>query len=187
MVILIPALLFLLVLMVNIFGVRNRGDVGSRGTKFEALGGGVSGVLTPAHDGLNIVVIQLKNPNLESTKDYLFEINIDNETIRNISFNGTNVGDPSDLRLQFEPIADSSKKSFEIKVKPLADKDTILQVRVDESSNLSYRSYYRVVEKKDAVDSVLFSLKQKISSNLVFFGLWLTILYIVYTKGYNLK
>ena len=185
--IIIPVLIFVSVLIVDVFGVRNRADVIKRGTKFEVVDDGISGVLKPEHDGINIVVVQLKNPGLESTNDYVFEVNADNQTIRSIVFNGANAGDPSDVRLQFEPIADSSKKLFEIKVKPLDEKDRILQARVDETGNLSYLSYYRVVEKSDAVESILFNLKQKILSNLVFFGLWLTILYILYSKGYNLE
>lgn len=76
----------------------------------------VTQTITPVHDGLNVVVIFLKNRSILNNDKLVFTLSQNNQTVRTIELSGSNVGDGETVRFQFEPIIDSGSKTYEIKL-----------------------------------------------------------------------
>lgn len=170
-------LLIAVVFAIQIVGVRNRIDTAVPGDKFEILDNPVSGILKSDNNFLNILMLRMKNPGIENNGVFNFEL-LDNQgnQVRQISFGGMNIGDPGDLRFQFEPIPDSAGKEYQILVTP-DEAQPMVFIEVSKDEEISYTSYFRTVNKSLAAKSFANLLKGKISSNIGFFSFWILMLF----------
>lgn len=110
-------LVILLVLLVSAFGVRKRVDIAqTRGDTLYRLHGNkkVGQTFIANNDNLNIIFLDLKNSALKNQKPIYFRLEETKtaQNLREIEINGRNVGDPSSVRFQFEPVLDSAGKSY---------------------------------------------------------------------------
>jgi len=170
-------LLIAVVFAIQIFGVRNRIDTSVTAYKFEVLDSPVSGMLKSNNNFLNILMLRMKNPGIENNGVFKFEL-LDNQgnQVRQISFGGMNIGDPGDLRFQFESIPDSAGKEYRIILTPDDSEPTVF-VEVSKEEEISYTSYFRTVNKSLAAKSFANLLKGKIVTNLGFFSFWILLLF----------
>jgi hypothetical protein len=181
--------LYLAILGIDIFVVKNRVDTKSDGVRFEAVGRGKTVEIKPAHDLLNIVILQMKNPGLVSHQDFIFRI-IDSSgnILRSINFNGQNIGDPGSVRFQFEPLSASYGKKLRVEVlKADGGDEQIVKVNVASDGSMSYTSYYRTGNKFQNIREVLLSVFNKIIKDYVFIFTWTALLILILVKGYRLK
>lgn len=124
---------------------------------------------TPSHDQINIIRLRLKNSRLIDTGQYrLSLLDSSGDVIKAVDFSGRNVGDPSDLRLQFPPLQNSLAITS-IELKPLSS-DPQLQVYIDSSDNISFTAYYR------EPGGLKWPNLSFISADLGFFFIWFGIL-----------
>jgi len=188
-VIVVIVFLFLTIYFVDLFLVKNRLDTKTNGAYFELVGEGKSAEIKPAHNLLNIVVVSMKNPGLVNHENYIFQLYDTNNNLgRSIEFKGDNIGDPSDLRFQFEPISGTKDKTFNIKIFPL-NKDTKSDVKVSvtDDGNISYTTYYKTENKRDVAKDIVVSYLEKTSGDWVFFAIWGVSLGVILVKGYRIR
>ena len=185
--VMIVSLLMLLgaVFSVLIFGVRNRVNTAVAGDKYEILDKPITASLVNSNNYLNIIMLRMKNPGIENNGFFVFEL-IDETgyAVRKIDFRGMNIGDPGDMRFQFEPIENSAGKEYRISVTP-DDSQPMVSIEVSKDGEISYTSYFRTINKPLAAKSLTNLLKDKIISNLNFFSFWVFILFGIFV--YDLK
>lgn len=156
-----------------VFGVRNRIDLETqRSGNFLEMRGPVEVSYTPEHDFVNIIVLHLKNPNFFNKQVFVLSILDAGEVVRKLEFNGRNVGDPSDVRFQFEPIADSSGKSLVLRLEALESRGPFLSVAVSDNRELAYRAYYRSNWRDGSFKVVFGSFFGKLIQDPGFFIIW---------------
>jgi len=172
--------LFLLInLLISVFLVRNRLDVQTYGVGFKNLDKPLTFNFIPMHDNINIFVFTMKNPGLENKERFSMKVYNNNRILlRNVDFSGFNIGDPVDLKLQFEPIADVKDQTLVIEITGESYSKPI-QINVDDNGNPSLRSYYRTSNKNEAFTEWINGWGDKIVSNIGFFLIWGIILVIV--------
>ncbi|MEK7090942.1 MAG: hypothetical protein AAB887_00360 [Patescibacteria group bacterium] len=114
---------------------RNRLDTEVSGSSYLPLVETRPITFTPIHSGLNIILLRMKNPNLADTSDFVFTLKDQaNQTVRELNFSGRNIGDPSDVRLQFTPILDSANQPLTL---------TIISPSTSVKIENGFRAYYR--------------------------------------------
>lgn len=114
---------------------RNRLDTEAPGTSYLPFAESRPFTFTPKHSGLNIILLRMKNPDLADTSDFVFTIgDSTGQTLRRLNFSGRNIGDPSDVRLQFDPILNSSGQPL-----TLAVSSPSKSVKLENG----FRAYYR--------------------------------------------
>jgi hypothetical protein len=173
---------------VSVFGVRNRIDSQIAGEKFEILKEKKETQFTANNNYLNIVIFRMKNPGIENNGEFSFELKNENdEVIREIKFRGMNVGDPSDMRFQFDPVENSKDKTYKIVLKPDDSKPTV-SVEVSSDNKISYKSYFRTLNKGQAASSFIALLESKVKANSKFFIFWgLSLVLVIYYEMKNRK
>jgi len=164
------------VFVVMVFGVRNRVDTKVNGYKFEILDKEKRTILKSENDHLNIVILRMKNPGIENDGNFSFQL-LDNGggKVREITFKGMNIGDPGDMRFQFDPIPDSEGNEYQIVV-TADDALPMVSIDVESGGEMSYTSYYRTLNKPQAARSFVQMLKSRILASLGFFSLWTLVL-----------
>lgn len=113
---------------------RNRLDTEVPGTSYLPLSEIKPFTFTPKYSGLNIILLRMKNPNLADTSEFVLTINRAGQTLRQLNFSGRNIGDPSDIRLQFAPIPDSAGQLLTL---------TITSPSTSVKIENGFRAYYR--------------------------------------------
>ena len=114
---------------------RNRLDTETPGSSYLPLAETRPFTFTPKHSGINIVLLRMKNPDFADTSDFVFTVsNSTGQVLRQLDFSGRNIGDPSDVRLQFAPIPDSAGQTLTLTV---ASASTSVKVEN------GFRAYYR--------------------------------------------
>lgn len=167
------------------FSVRNRLDLETYPVKYENLYDSMEYLFTPDHNNLNIVVLHLKNPGLENNDTYKFSIMSEGSTIISQYFTGFNVGDPADLRFQFDSITDSADKNLILRLDSQTKDDTPILVGVDDNGRLAFSSYYRTTNKFNGFVEIIKNLTFHIGKDPVFFGLLTAALFLVFLKWKN--
>lgn len=165
-------------LFVSVFVVRNCLDQSQPlGDSFEKVVDQELGTSFVAnHDYLNIVILSLKNPGLANQGDYLFSLKEGDRVLVERQFSGFNVGDPSSVRFQFEPIAGTKGKELSLSVKALSVSQPEISIASSRKHGLSFVAYYRNLNKKEALISYLNHLLKIFVSDWPFFIFWLSLL-----------
>lgn len=136
-------LVLLLAVVILQLAVRNHLDQETDLDHFEQLTQVREFTFFPKHDGINIVVLRLKNPGLTNVDPYEFQIELDKVLLTTQKFSGVNAGDPSDLRIQFAPLVSTLGKQLSIKIVPLAKSTQPLQIGISKNGGLSRQLFYR--------------------------------------------
>jgi hypothetical protein len=100
----------------------------------------VSQTVIPTHNGLNVVVLYLRNVSLRNQDPFTFTLTTsDHQMLRQISLTGYNITDGNSVRLQFPPIPDSKNQTYIITLSsPTPDISTAIGVGYNSHSD-SYR------------------------------------------------
>ena len=166
--------LFLVGVLISVFLVRNRLDNQFNGSKYELLLRSYEADVAVKNSNFNILIITLKNPNLENQENISFQLFEGNKIIRELQFSGSNVGDPSDVRLQFAPIPDSGEKSYLIKLETTESKKPI-SIYTADNGRLAYKSYFRSTNKPLALKNFTTSFIARLFLDMTFLALWIVI------------
>jgi hypothetical protein len=165
------------------FTVRNRLDYEKYPVRYENLYDKIEYSYIPKHNNLNIILLHLKNPGLENKDKYNFSIlNSDGNTIVSQIFSGGNVGDPSDLKLQFYPINNSDGQNLTIRLEKLSSENVPILVGVDENGVMTFSSFYRSVNKCEEFRYIFGSYINHMGKDPVFFTFLLSILLLIIWK-----
>ena len=167
--------------------VKNHLERETSQVRFESLYESKDYSFTPVHDGLNIIVLHLKNPGLENNDTYKFSIVDPAGTIVSQTFTGFNVGDPSDLRFQFEPIRNPDKDKLTIKLEAPSGVIKPISVGVDENGEIAFASYYRTENKMNTFIDIIQNLIINIGKDPLFFGSFLIILLLIFWKWKDIR
>lgn len=124
--------------------------------------------VSSAHDNLNIFIIRLKNPALSYDGPVQFSLSENGVLLRSVDLNGFNVGDPSDVRVQFEPIADSANKSYELTVYAQGE----LMKGVSSDGEIALDIYYRTNNKLNSLALSIGILFTKLFGDFRFLSIW---------------
>ena len=178
--------LFLVGALISVFLVRNRLDNQINGSKYELLLRSYEADVAVKNNNFNILIITLKNPNLENQENISFQLFEGDKIIRELQFSGSNVGDPSDVRLQFAPIPDSGEKSYLIKLETTESKKPI-SIYTSDNGRLAYKSYFRSTNKPLVLKSFTTSFIARLFLDMTFLALWIVIatLAVVISKKLN--
>jgi hypothetical protein len=177
-------ILFLIGVFISTFLVRNRLDNQFNGSKYELLFGSIEGDIVVANDNFNILMLTLKNPNIENQENISFQLLKDGQVVRELHFFGSNVGDPSDVRLQFAPIPDSAGNDYKVKLS-ISESNKPLSVFVGDDGSIAYRAYYRSTDKPLALKNLITSFVSRLFSDMVFVGIWASLIilaFMIYKK-----
>lgn len=171
--------IFLLVLLfvsisfiVSVFLVKNRLDSQRSGEKFTEIKSPFLFSITPQEDRVSILIIHLKNPGLRNRNRFNLKIIKNSEVIREITFSGLNIGDPSDLKFQFDSIANSKNVDFQIEISASNYQEPIL-IYTNAQDEPFFRLYYRSGGTLSAIRDWANSWKERFIRNLYFFVLWM--------------
>jgi len=107
----------LAILLFSVFGIRKRIDIAqtSGDVLYQIYEDRKIGQTFLANkDNLNIIILDLKNAALKNQQPIYFHLEETKtaRSLREIEISGLNVGDPSSVRLQFDPILDSAGKEY---------------------------------------------------------------------------
>lgn len=144
----------------------------------------VTQTITPQHNGLNVIVIFLKNGGIRNTEEFIFTVlNTKNEPIRKILLSGSNIGDGETVRFQFDPIANSANQIFKVKLEApktdfshpyieagFSNTDTYKLGQsedINTPGDLSFQIYYHPNSKLSMVYEISQLISQKISLRLL--------------------
>lgn len=181
--ILFPCTILGTVTLLSILGIKRVPDVVQTLHTFEDMiyqDHSVTQSISPQHAGLNVINVFLKNIALRNRDPLKFILKDQTGTIiREINFNGANVGDGEMIRLQFLPVPDSAEKSYTFTISaPVTPPSQFIGIG-SSNQGVSYESYYQPVSQINFLKSVyLLAL-----SKLTWFGFWL-LLPAVFSLGY---
>jgi len=107
----------LAILLFSVFGVRKRIDIlqTSGDVLYQIYEDRKIGQTFIANkDNLNIIILDLKNAALRNQQPIYFHLEEEKtaRSLKEIEISGLNVGDPSSVRFQFDPILDSAGKEY---------------------------------------------------------------------------
>ncbi len=155
--------------------VKNRLDSTNFGNHFVQLDSAYKFELEPQNDKLNILILTFKNPGLGNTNDFDLTLSQDENVIREVPFSGRNIGDPSDLRFQFDPVINSNGAKYIVTL--TSDNYSYpVSIYVDSSGNPSYRTYYRSSSFAGSLSRMSTFWMSALINNLSFFIVWLILL-----------
>ena len=163
-------------LFVTVFLVRNRLDTQYFGERFVQVDKPFKFSFTPNHDNINILIIPLKNPGLINKSEFSLRIYSNGNIIREIDFSGYNVGDPSDVKFQFEPITGFRNEVLDIEISSSDYQNPIL-INTDKNGP-AFRAYYRSINKKEVIGEWVNAWRKRFIYNLPFFITWFLLLTI---------
>ncbi len=120
----------------------------------------VSQTISPQHDGLNVIMIFLKNRSLINTDKIIFTLSENEKVIRTIELSGSNIGDGDTVRFQFDPIPDSAGHTYSLRLEAPATQvsqtpievgfsntDTYTLGSSPEPGDMSFQLFYKPVNK----------------------------------------
>ncbi|HUV42548.1 MAG TPA: hypothetical protein VMY36_01435 [Patescibacteria group bacterium] len=117
------AIFFLIVIfifflfLISVFIIKHRVDLAqTRGEELYQIYGQrqVGQTFVAGKNNLEMIIINLKNRSLRNQQPVYFYLQEANQpqNLRELKINGFNIGDPSTIKFQFEPIPDSAEKSY---------------------------------------------------------------------------
>lgn len=161
-------------------GVRNRLDIQQplRDTWVTlSAGKSVGQSFTATNNFVNVVILHFKNPGLANKGELQFSLQSEDGAILvERQFSGYNIGDPSDVRFQFEPLLSSKNKKFIIVVKSLSPVEPQISIGASNNYGLSYSVYYRTVDKKTALVGLLRNFGKRFFEDKSFCVFWALII-----------
>ena len=162
-------------LFVSVYLVRNRLDTQNFGERFAEINKPYNFSFTPRHNNLNIIIFPLKNPGLINKNEFTLKIYSQTELIREMKFSGYNIGDSSDVKFQFEPIANSGSNALNVEIASNSYQNPIF-INTGKDNKPSFRAYFRSLNKNEAVSDWQYSWQDRLVQNFPFFIIWIIML-----------
>ncbi len=155
---------------------------------------------TAQHNFINIITLQMKNPGMTNKGQFKLTVKKDNLTLVEQLFSGQNLGDPADVKFQFNPIPSSKSKNFSIIIEslsadePLAvavgaakkdvlDKENTFFGQERLEGDLKFSVYYRVFDKKEVLNQLFNNFSRNLFDDKIFFIFWIVVVVILGATG----
>ena len=189
------------VLLLSAFGVRKRVDIAqTRGEHlFQIYGDGKVGqTFVASRNNLNIIFLDLKNAALRNQQPIYFHLEEAEtaQSLREIEISGLNVGDPSSVRFQFNPILDSAGKSYRFYLdSPTSTEEDAIEVYyspqnlysdgemiIDDQKfggELRFTSYYYPGSKTTVIRETIKDLMARLLTDKSFMIVYLALLFLI--------
>lgn len=186
----------------SVFGVRKRVDIlQTRGDDLYRLSGDktVGQTFLANKDNLNIIILDLKNAALRNQQPIYFHLEEAKtaRSLKEIEISGLNVGDPSSVRFQFDPILDSAGKSYYFYLNsPTSTKEDTIEVyhssqdlysggemMVNDQKfegELRFTSYYYPGSKTTVVREMIKDFRSRLLVDKSFLIAYLVLLFLIF-------
>lgn len=191
----------LIVLLLSVVGVRRRVDVAQiEGESLYPIYGEkkIGQTFVSSKNNLNIIELNLKNPALRNQQPIYFRL-IETktaQTLREIAISGLNIGDPSSIRFQFDPIQDSAGKNYRFYLNsPLSTEKDAIEVYYSPkdiyaegemivsdqkiTGELCFTSYYYPGSKMAVIRETIRDFCFRFLSDRSFVFIYLTLLFLI--------
>lgn len=169
-------------LLLSLFAIKNRQDASQPlQDSFVALSekGIIEQTFTAKNDFINMIMLNFKNPNFADKGDFLFSLkSSDGQLLVEMPFSGYNIGDPSTVRFQFEPISSSKNKKFTFSIKSVSSGGTTISMVSSKKNGFNYAVYYRTVNKKSEAIDLIGRFFKGLLSDPLFLVFWLLLLFL---------
>lgn len=176
------AVIFSGVVFVSTVLVKNRIIGQSGGDKLLQVNEHYSSNFMVVGNDLNIIILNMKNPNIINSEEFIITLEDEGGHIeRQMVFNGANIGDPSDIRFQFEPLKDSNQKGYNLVVRTKKSKYPVA-IRVNDDDEVAYKAYRRSANKVRLTKLFIGRIADRVVGDLTFFFIWGAILAFVFRK-----
>ncbi len=127
-------------------------------------------------ENLNSVVIKLKNISIRNSKPLYFYLNDNQNTIRQIKINGSNIGDSSMVRFAFSEIEESKNKEYTVILSsPESDINNAIGIHTDVLNHPVITTYHIPSSKTQLIIKVYKNFADKILVDKIFIALWLAL------------
>ncbi len=127
-------------------------------------------------ENLNSVVIKLKNISIRNSKPLFFYLNDNQNTIRQIKINGSNIGDSSMVRFAFSEIEESKNKEYTVILSsPESDINNAIGIHTDVLNHPVITTYHIPSSKTQLIIKVYKNFADKILVDKIFIALWLAL------------
>jgi hypothetical protein len=202
-------IIFPLLLIASVLLVRNRLDVSqNEQNNYLTLSYGriITQDFSTKHNYLNMLIVNAKNPNLANRDEYQFLLKSKTgEILFQQMVSGFNIGDPGQVRFQFNPIVDSQGKTYTLQIIPLTSESSggislaindgpvnnfsYLTVNgVSSNSVINFSSYFRANDKISTINTVVKELFSKMGKDIIFVLIWVfTIVFLIVLYFKNVK
>lgn len=129
--------------------------------------------ISPAQN-LNSVVLKLKNISIRNSKPVYFNLLEDQETVRQIQINGSNIGDSDMVRFAFAEIKNSRNKKYTVILNsPETEKNEALGIHTDTFNYPVIITYHIPSSRLQVIFNVYKGLANKILTDRIFIAIWL--------------
>lgn len=105
----------------------------------------ITQIILPSQNGLNSVSLFLKNPALLNRQNFTLSLkDVDDHIVRQLNFNGYNVGDPNWLPFKFTPIPNSQNQQYLLTLFTTDPSiNTISAYFNNQSNSVTYKTTYK--------------------------------------------
>ena len=129
-------------------------------------------------DHLTSVLLKLKNSEIRNSEPINFSLYSDSEKIREVFFNGVNVGVGSWIRLSFGEITNSMNKTYHFSItSPSSTKENSIGIHTDEKGIPAIITYHKIDSYPTLVLGIYSQFFRKLLMDGPFFILWFSILF----------
>lgn len=181
--------LLIILLLATFFGLRRIPDSAQRQNNRLVpiyLNAPIIQTITPNHNGLNLVMVFLRNQSLLNTDKLIFSLSSNNNVqLRKLEISGRNIGDGENIRFQFPPLSTSENQTYLLKLE--APETRIGQNKIEagfsnqdvyllgsspvQPGDLTFELYYRPQSPTKIIYEVAGLFIQKITP----LGFWLSV------------
>ncbi len=132
---------------------------------------------TPGEDQLNSVALKLKNTGIRNHEPANFVLILNQDKLRTVQFNGSNIGDGAWTRLSFENIADSKNKTFIFNLSsPTTTRENSIAIQTDENGKPAIVTYHKVISYPSLIKQIYSQFIVRLFFDKLFFLYWLSCL-----------
>lgn len=125
-------------------------------------------------ENLNSVVIKLKNISIRNSKPVYFNLLENQETVKQIRINGSNIGDSSMIRFAFDEIKNSKKIKYTVIINsPETEKEEALGIHTDAANQPVIITYHTPSSRLQLISDVYRNFATKLLADKTFIAIWL--------------
>jgi len=130
------------------------------------------------HDFVNIIILYFKNPGLANQEEFNFKLKgEDGQVLVEKEFSGFNIGDPGEIRFQFEPLIGTKGKKLSFELMAQSSAESLISIGTDSERGLSYSVYYRTTNKKMALVELFSGFFKRLLEDKFFLVIWLLLIF----------
>ena len=125
-------------------------------------------------ENLSSIVLKLKNISIRNSKPVSFSLLENQEVIRQLHINGSNIGDPDVVRFAFAEIKNSKNVKYSVILSsPETEKNEALGIHTNTLNNPVIITYHIPTSRLQLISGVYKNFVDKILADKIFFITWI--------------